>query len=226
MLSSGTNRISKIVGILFIAVGIIFCGVGGGGYIRHMAVKQSMCEAEATITAKYPNGTEVEYLVDNEVYTARLNYSSDFFFVGDKLTIYYQEGNPGRIEFANPILFYLFFIIGSIIFIVGICAVIVYRKKNRKRKYLMQNGQKLYARIIRIECDYRYQRNYTYARKLICEYDSPEGTAHIFVSDPIWADLSENIAGNEIAVYIESGNFENYYVDLSSIPASMEIHIR
>ncbi len=220
MFSIEANGLFKVAGKLFIIVGIIFFIVGGSGYISQLAAKKSMCTAEATIISRYLERTEVEYAAEGHVYRTILNYSSDFHRAGDTMTIYYQPGNPEEVRLGEPAIFLVFTFMGAVALGVGIFAKRRYANIVTKRKYLIENGVKLYARIIRIEYDYRYERSHTYAKKLVCQYDSPDGSVHIFASEPIWTDMSENLIGNEVAVYAERGNYDSYYVDLSFIPHS------
>lgn len=225
MISSDTNRLYKRVEWIFIAVGIIFCITGGIGYTSQLFIRKSMCPAEAVVTARYPGETEVEYSVNGQMYRSMLNYSSDFLYEGDTLRIYYQADHPEKTAFGESVVFLVFTIMGLVVLLTGIFAGRRYAKIQQKKQYLMKNGQKLYAEIIRVDSDYRYQREYTYAKKIICQYDSPDGRIHVFESDPVWLNISSDLIGKEAAVYVERGNYNNYFVDLSFITSDIEIHI-
>jgi len=225
MISSDDNRLYKRVGWIFITVGIIFCTVGGAGYAGQLFVRKSMCPAEAVVTARYPGGTEVEYSANGQIYRSVLNYSSDFLREGDTLTVYYQADHPEETAFGEPVIFLVFIITGLVVLLTGVFAGRRYAGMQQKHQYLMKNGQKLYAEIIRVDSDYRYQRSYAYAKKIICQYHSPDGKIHIFESEPIWLDLPSGLIGKKAAVYVERGNDANYFVDLSFITSDVEIHI-
>lgn len=225
MISSDANRLYKRVGWIFITVGIIFCTVGGAGYVGQLFARKSMCPAEAVVTARYPGGTEVEYSANGRMYRSILNYSSDFLREGDTVMIYYQAGHPEKTAFGEPVIFLVFIIVGLIVLLTGIFAGRRYAGMQRRHRYLMENGQKLYAEIIRVDSDYRYQRSRAYAKKIICQYNSPDGRIHVFESEPIWLDLSSDLIGKEASVYVERENYNNYFVDLSFITSDVEIHI-
>ena len=225
MFRSEADRLYQNAGIILVIVGVIFSLAGGLGFFGQMRMKRSMRSAQATITAVYSDKTEVQYFADGQAYTVQLNYCSDLKRPGDIMTIYYQPGHPEEANIGESGIFVIFFIIGMVVLIAGCASVQRYKKINRKRRYLLAHGQKIFAKIIRIESDYRYERTHSYARRLICQYNSPDGDIHIFKSDPVWMDFPDGMIGDEAPINVERGKYDNYFVDVSFMMSGVEIHI-
>ncbi len=226
MFSSDVKRMYQIIGILFVIVGMIFSLTGGVGLVRQQVAKGSMCETEAIVTVRYPEGTQVEYMAGGSTYRTILHYSSDFLHVGDSITIYYQPEDPEQVRLGEPVIFYVSLFLGLVLLLIGMTAGYYYTKLKRKRQILVDQGKKVYAQVIRVEYDYRYERDYTYARKLVCQYDTPGEPARIFESEPVWAGDPEQLIGKELAVYIDRRNAANYYVDTSAVAFDHGIRVR
>lgn len=225
MSGSGAYGLYKTAGMLFIAAGIIFCVIGAGGYASQVMVRRTMNAANAVVTAIYPEGTQVEYSVEGQQYVAVLNYSSDMLHLGDVIRVFYPEGHPEDPRLGESVVFLAFLFLGAVFLAAGTLSWRRWANMEKRRKYLMQNGHKLYARIADVKYDFRYKRGYTYARRLVCQHEMPEGEILTFISDPAWTDSWEGLIGNEVAVYVERGNYGNYYVDLSFLASSAEINI-
>lgn len=122
-------------------------------------------------------------------------------------------------------LFLVFLLIGPLLLLTGILLKWRYRTIMRKRQDLIENGQKLYARVVQVKCDYRYQRAHSYAKKLICRYTAPDEGEYTFISGPIWTNAPEELIGKMVPVYIRRGEPDHYHVDIRTVSPGLEIRI-
>jgi len=220
------NRQIYQIGIIFFLVGVIFIAIGGGGLENQLRTRKSSQSTMATITAMHSNWTEVEYKVEGKTYTANMNYTSSAHYIGDTITVYFKPEQPEKVFLNIPVFYLMFLIPGLILMIISIVLLMHYTRRTKRKKYLLENGQCIYAEIIGLENNYHLKRNNFYAKTLVCQYQAPDGTIHIFESDPVWFNFSNNMKSDVAAVYVEYGNFDQYYVDLSSVVENVVVHVK
>lgn len=139
---------TNLVLTIFIIVGLIFIAVGAFYGVKNANVDDGRIYTTATVvnvevervidsyhTDHYTYKTYVEYEIEGETITARLNPSSDTDRIGDEVEIYYYLDNPTlvEVESGNTAFTIGFILIGSISVIVGIAVLILQLKARKKR---------------------------------------------------------------------------------------------
>lgn len=55
--------------------------------------------------------------------------------------------------------------------------------------------------------------------QIFCQWQDPQTSkVHVFASENLWYDPSAFIHDKTFQVYLEPGNAEHYYVDISALP--------
>lgn len=133
---------------LFIVFGLIFAIIGGVLAFTSNNKAKTFKEVEAVIssiveTSSDSYTTYVDYEVDGVQYShvALDTYSSNYF-VGKKITIYYNPSNPNEITDLNTtsILAYIFIAIGSVAAIVGTLITFAIKKNANTHD---ENGEEI-----------------------------------------------------------------------------------
>ena len=114
-------------------------------------------------------------------------------------------------------------ITAAVLFVV-FAAMLVMRSRQRqpeKYAYLKQSGQKIEATIVALRKDNHIRLNYESPYMVVSRWNDPATNAdHTFISRSFWDrdDPAFQLRDKKtIDVYVEPGNFEHYYVDLSSV---------
>ena len=217
MLNERATKQYRQIGTLFIIVGILFTLIGLAETAYQSIARQTLQTAEAEILSVHSGYTEVQYFVNGQMYVVELPYSSTSQNIGDAMKIYYKAENPEKASAYLPFFNIIFFFVGMIVLAVGICLKKHYIKLEQKKQYLMEYGERITAKVIGMETNFHFRRNYSYAKILVCQYSAPDGTTYLFKSQPIWADFSNSLKGKMVVVYVERENLNNYYVDLSAV---------
>lgn len=224
MFSKSAKQLYRQVGTLFLLVGILFVIIGSVGMAHQAVARHTLQTTEAEILSVHSGYTEVRYFAEGQLYTAELNYRSTSQRAGDKVKIYYELEYPEKASVKLPFFFEVFFLTGTVVLIAGICLKRQDTILERKKQYLLKYGKRISAKVIGVETDYHFRRNYSYAKTLVCQYGAPDGTIHIFKSEPIWVDLPNDLKSETVIVYINQEDFSNYYVDLSSVMPAIKVH--
>lgn len=133
---------------LFIVFGLIFAIIGGVLAFTSNNKAKTFKEVEAAITSIVENSSDsyttyVDYEVDGVQYShvALDTYSSNYF-VGKKITIYYNPSNPNEITDLNTtsVVAYIFIGIGSVVAIVGIILTVRLKKDKDNTE---KNGEEI-----------------------------------------------------------------------------------
>lgn len=57
---------------------------------------------------------------------------------------------------------------------------------------------------------------------ILCRYDAPDGTPHIFASTQIFGEAESDYIGQEVKVYYSGADYKRYHVDISGIQTGTE----
>lgn len=219
--------------ILFLALfAIVFASVGIYTLYHTAYIKSNYIKVDAVITdIQYEkhrtNGkTEtrekvfVQYSIDGKTYENRLYEYSSSWDIGDTIEVYCNPANHNDVESASVgnTLGIVFTAVGLGILIIPIVLIVRTVKKNRNRKMLIENGQRVYATVIDIVVDYSIRVNNRNPLKLLLEYVDYNGVQHRFNTHNIWErmDLSY-LVGMQIPMYLDRNDINNYYIDTSVI---------
>ncbi len=208
------ERVIRLVGLLFAFGGAVFLIISLIGLTVQSGIRKNGIQTMAVVTDVGENYTEIVYEADGQTFTSLLRYRSARILPGDSMSVYYDLQNPEKVFVDMPIFYLVFFASG--ILLSGLGGGILCRCffKSKKTDKLRENGQRIYAEVIGWEKNYHLKRNYSYAKNLVCQYKTADGTSYLFKSDPFFGDVSRWPEGSQVPVYVERGNMDHYYVDL------------
>lgn len=206
-----TNKKSiKITAVIFLVLACLFLLVSIIMFTFGFVTMSEGEKLEAKIITLYEEKTEIEYKINNEVFTTVLNESSDFYYVDKIISVYY---------FNNKVYsFSLLLIIPIILLSVGLCLIIfpiIYFIKQNKIKYFNENKHlfdKRIAKVIEVKVNRNFEVNGTHPYYLLCEVKI-NGEIIKVKSEDIWEKI-EYQSNYIVDVYFQTR--KKYYVDLDS----------
>ncbi len=225
-MDKGTLKLS----LFFIGFGLIFVLVASYLLIDNINVKNNWTETTSHIInidkekyrsdgkTKYRYFAIVEYSVDGQSYSGRLNTYSSGMRIGDSVDIYYNPENHADFQDASGnLLLVVMMLIGFAPMGIGFYLIINDVKTNSKVKKLKENGQKVIAVIKTVDVDYSTTVGDGHPCELICEveqFDSP--VPKRYRSQKLYKNM-QDVAGKSIVIYIDRENADNYIMDIDSI---------
>lgn len=221
-----------LIGIMFSGMGLIFFIVGIFFAINTVNFKNNAVETTAVITSidtyegsdgDTHHNVYVKYTVRGEQYEERLNFYTSGMRKGKEVTIYYDPFEPSRIMAKSSYDFSLFFfpLFGLVFFIVGFGFILKKIMKTKTRKYLLENGELVYADITEIKLNLAYRVNGRNPYIIICKWKDPSTDLfYFFISDNIWFDPEPILSDRDIRqlpVYIDRNNPKKYTVSIKEL---------
>lgn len=174
---------------------------------------------------KYEHYVYVDYEVNGESFTnVYLCQYQSGMHEGDTIEAFYNPNNPSAVKAYFDVDSYYNNIVGVAIFfmVVGALPVIISLISGRgkyKNRGLIETGRSVCATIRSIEANYNTQVNGKHPYWVICEeVNEIEGVIYRYTSHKVYEDLTRRIApGDQVAVYINPNNPDQYYVNLDEI---------
>lgn len=225
----------KTVDIVYLILALVFCFLGLNFMIIgatvfgtiHGKMKDAI-EIEATITdisymgggANDSHNVYVSYEFEGQQYDyVRLNTYTSSMHEGDTITVYIDDNNPGEVigtGWSEFIFLGVFGGIGLVFFAIGLIFVALIVKKNRKIKWLLENGQVIHGTVTEIVFNTCVNVNGRHPRVVYCSYQDPgTGMIYQFKSRNIYDSITNCIAiGDSIDIYVDPENYAKNYVDV------------
>lgn len=123
-------------------------------------------------------------------------------------------GAEGENLFVIPVVFG---IVGAVFLLVGIGFLIFVGVKDKKKKELIQNGNKVFAEVTGGSEVLNVEVNGRHPWKLECRYTDPyNGAVYLYSSRNTFMDPYPYI-GQQVAVYVDKNDPSKYYVDIQSL---------
>lgn len=122
---------------------------------------------------------------------------------------------------------FIFSIMGVCLLVSGIALLIYCVKKERKRKWLLENGQYVMAKVTGAVPDFTVRINRRPTYRVECSYVEPStGSTKVFYSRNFVRDLSSLLLGSPVRVYVDKENRDsgNYYVDIDTTIKEKKLH--
>jgi hypothetical protein len=108
--------------------------------------------------------------------------------------------------------------LGSVFSLVGVI-IILFRRRAGHRRSLLKTGRRVDAGFQSVEENTGLHVNGRSPFRVLCQWQDPQTSlVHVFASENLWYDPSAYIKTATFPVYIEPGNPQHYYVDISSLP--------
>lgn len=220
------NNPAKFLILTFIIMGTVAVVVSIVLSVININIKNSYISTDAVIvgfeTKRSSDGdthksTIVAYSVSGNAYESSVSSYSSAWHVGDTITVYRDPDNPAKVTTGVPIIMCsVFAIIGMIFALVGVKLLLKEKKLGKKKKNLIENGLTLNARIIDFSVNTRIEVNHEHPFIIVAEYD--DGIQkHRFKSENVWQHITTQQLGQNVTIYYEPNNMDNYYMDTDSL---------
>lgn len=204
--------------LVFLVFGILFLAVGVFSLIRGIDSKTDTASADAEIVDISRSSGEddsvyvkVSFTVDGVVYSGNLDTYVTGMKVGQIVPIRYKIADPNNFFYAKftflPTI--ICFFVG-ISFVSGSVVIIVIRAKtSAKFKALKKDGYKSYAKIVGVTV----QNNVRVLEKNPVTITCSDDFGKTFVQKFLSSRGYNYTIGDQITVYVDKVNPDNYYVD-------------
>lgn len=221
------KKMEWLFGIIFSGIGLTFFIVGISIALYNINFRNNALETTAVISSieRYRDSdgdtrhtVYVRYTIDGREYEGRLNYYSSGMYEGEEISIYYRPEQPNRILAKSSFSFFIIFFpsIGLVFAAIGFAFIFIKIKKIKNRRYLMENGELVYAEIAGVNYNRSYRVNGRSPYVITCKWvDSSTGLFYFFTSENIWFDPEPIINERDIKtlpVYIDRDNPNKYAV--------------
>ena len=117
-------------------------------------------------------------------------------------------------EEARPIMGSIYGAIGAVFTVIGGVVVGLRRSAARKKRRLLESGERIMARVVNVERNFGIRVNGRCPWRLICEYREG-GVAYQYRSDNIW--VYPSLTGELVPVYRDRQDPRRYYVDAGAV---------
>lgn len=131
---------------------------------------------------------------------------------------------PGTMGLGSILFLSIFGGMGMVFVVLGIVFLIHVIKRIKIVEGLRNNGVYVTARISAVERNLGVKVNNRHPYYVLCEYeDIYSGEIHVFRSDNIMNNPGD-IVGTDITVYVDSSNWNQYYVDTEGLTSRYIYH--
>jgi hypothetical protein len=206
---TGLEKTQLTVGVIFSIVGLAAIVVAVVIAAGNAEFKKNALEIPAEITEidelgySRNSGTRrvihIEYEMNGVKYTSELGYNSDSLYEGQILTIFVNMNEPTEIRYGPAMSFnvMLALLFGVPVFSLMGTIVAVILIKRAIKKYVMEHGEMVRAKIVEIKTARAY-RDERLQYTVYCRFVDRDGSEHRFKSRPTWNDVSTAVAEKDI----------------------------
>ena len=125
----------------------------------------------------------------------------------------------------DQLFFYVFGFLGAVMLGVGLALLIIWHRRYQTENKVILQGNYVIARITNITRDYSVSINGVNPWVIECDFSDPDtGIIHTFRSKNLMEDPSNRLKSNEVKVYINPEDLDEYYVDLNSAIMKTVVH--
>lgn len=222
---------------IFLFIGLVFMVIAGfvasssqekvNTYIQVEGVVTDLEQSASSSDNSYTYYPIVEYTAnDGNVYSFRSNVGSSppSYEINEVVIVMHPPDQPqsGQInDFTSLWLFPIIFgSLGFIFFAVGLGGFIYQINSNKRKEFLLRNGQRLTANVTGVIINRSITVNGRNPFKITCQrHETSSNIVQTFESENIWFDPSAFAPqGKEVTVYVDYTNPKKYYVDISFLP--------
>lgn len=214
-----------ILTYLFLLIGIGLLAGAGVVYFNTSKFVAAARPAQGTVVALKSGAPEVRFRAQDgrEVqFTSSVSSKPPAYSVGEKVEVLYRPDRPEDAEVNSLMALWLGVIIlgalGSGFSLVGAGIIFGWGRKAADPG-LKLTGMSVQTDFQGVERDTTYSEGGRHPFQVVTQWKNPAtGEIHLFHSDPLWYDPTTHIKTGKITVYIERGNPDKYFMDLSFLP--------
>ena len=126
---------------------------------------------------------------------------------------------------VDSLFFHAFGMLGAVLFGVGLALLIVWYKRRKVQQAVVEGGKYVIGRIANISRNYSVTINGVNPYVIECVFQDPDTEiTHTFRSSDLMEDPSPYLDSDEIRIYINPDNLDEYYVDIPSALNKVVVH--
>ncbi len=226
-----TFGVGSLIGLLIL--GAMFLGIGGI-IVASSQIDSTWTRVDGTVVGSDRSSTNdsaytpiVSYTVNGATYQVKSSIStSSYPTVGSTMQVAYSPSSPANAKIvagkSTMVLLLIFPAIGLIMLILAPVLFVRSRKRGQAIEQLIQTGQKVTGVMTDIKQTGSKNGSSTY--KLVVSAADASGTVRQYTSDSLTGMIGLVMASFQgkampIDVYLDPGNPDHYYVDISDIPS-------
>lgn len=141
---------------------------------------------------------------------------------GERVEVFYQDGNPeGAVINGWFSLWGGISIFGALglVFTVMSGVIVWVSRRGSMRRGLMKTGRRVDAKFQAVQENSGFSVNGRSPYQILCQWQDPQTSKlHLFLSENLWYDPSEFVHEKTFPVYLQPGNADHYYMDISALP--------
>jgi len=214
-----------ILSYLFLLIGIGLLAGAGYVYSRTSDFVANASKAQGTVVALRSGAPEVKFRAHDgrEIqFTSSVSSKPPRYSVDETVEVLYRKERPDDAEINAWLTLWLGVIVlgglGSGFSLVGAALVFGWGRK-KADPGIKLTGMSIQTDVQGVERDANYREGGRHPFFVVTQWKNPStGEIHLFHSDPIWYDPTAHMKTGRITVYIERGNPEKYFMDLSFLP--------
>ena len=215
-----------ILSWLFLLIGIGCLAGAGYLYSNTSEFVANARRAPGTVVALRSGAPEVKFRAHDgrEIqFTSSVSSKPPAYSVGEKVEVLYRPERPEDAQVNAFMSLWLGVIIlgalGSGFSLVGAAMVFGLGSRKAADPALKLSGMSIQTDFQGVERDTSYSEGGGHPFLVVTQWKNPAtGEIHLFHSDPLWYDPTAHIKTSKITVYIERGNPEKYFMDISFLP--------
>jgi hypothetical protein len=214
-----------ILTYLFLLIGIGL--LGGAGYIFFNTSEfvSGARKAQGTVVGLKSGAPEVRFQAQDgrEIrFTSSVSSKPPAYSVGENVEVLYRPDRPEDAEVNAFMSLWLGVIIlgalGSMFSLTAAGLIFGWGRKAADPG-LKLTGMSIQTDFQGVERDTSYSEGGRHPFHVVTQWQNPAtGEIHLFHSGPLWYDPTSHMKTRKITVYIERGNPEKYFMDLSFLP--------
>ena len=197
--------VGLFVGIMFLAMGVFIFSTTKIDNIDRVETKGTIVSIDSRIS-KYNNEAYydvfVQYDANGTTFVSELDSYSSNFYEGLEIDVCYDRNNPDIVMYEDiEKSFYIFPVIGIIIFSINLLIIIDEAIKSSRIKYIKRKGGVILAKYIGLKS---LNGKLLRKQKIVCEWENPDdGRVYTFKSKTLYYYYLEDIISKNKIEYFE-----------------------
>lgn len=228
------SRVIAWIGAAFAAVGLVLAAIGGWFYFADRDLAAAGVRTQGTViqmvssrdtNGSYTSRPVVEFFDPagtRHVFMSQVSSSPPNHSTGERVDVLYLPGSPENAVIDS--FFERFFAplvlggMGALFAVVGGGMLFAWLRHRRIVAWLRSSGLPIQARFVQCYWDTSVRVNGRSPFRVVCQAIHPgTGQLQSFKSDPIWVDLTQQLAGRDVRVFVDPAKSKHYAVDLSTL---------
>jgi hypothetical protein len=156
-------------------------------------------------------------------FASRVSSNPPSYRPGEKVSVLYAVTDPGNAAINGFLALWfgplLVGGIGAVLFSIGAGVILVPRLLAQRAARIRASGTPIQAKVIGVERNTAIAVGGTNPWRIAAQWQDPAtGEMHVFHSENLWYDPSDQLKREAVTVYLDGGNPKRYAMDASFLP--------